>query len=108
MYDGTKWGWEYLPPKVVAVGDVTSVAYNGYLHLFYRESRGYIWHVYWYGGRWNDEQLTGPGLSGGELAEGEPTAVTFGNEIHVLYRDIYDNLSDAYWTGTTWTSIVRI
>ena len=75
--------------------------------MFYREARGFIWHVYWVNG-WHEEQLTGPGLSGGERAEGDPAAVAFGNEIHVLYRDIYDNLSDAYWTGTTWTSIVRI
>ena len=55
-----------------------------------------------------EEQLTGPGLSGGELAEGEPAATSFGREIHVVYRDINDNLSDAYWTGTTWTHLVRI
>ena len=107
MYDGTKWGWEYLPATVVAAGDPVALNYNGYLHLFYRESRGFIWHVYWVG-RWVDEQLTGPGLSGGELAEGDPSAVTFGSEIHVLYRDVNDNLSDAYWTGTTWTHLVRI
>ena len=62
-----KWGWDSLPAKVAAVGDVTSVNYNGYLRLFYRESRNYIWHVYWIG-RWLDEQLTAPGLGGGELA----------------------------------------
>ena len=105
--DNGKWGWQLLPVKTAAAGDVTSVVYNGYLHLFYRESRGYIWHVYWVSS-WNEEQLTGPGLSGGELAEGDPAASTFGSEIHVLYRDIYDNLSDAYWTGTTWTHLVRI
>jgi len=106
-YDNTKWGWQSLPVKTAAVGDVTYVVFEGYLHLFYRESRGYIWHVYWVNG-WGEEQLTGPGRSGGELAEGEPAAVSFGSEIHVLYRDINDNLSDAYWTGTTWTHLVRI
>ncbi len=108
-YDGT-WRWEYLPTpaEVVAAGDPVSTFYGGALRIFYRESRGFIWHLYWYNNRWNGEQLTGPGLSGGELAEGDPTAVSFGNEIHVLYRDINDNLSDAYWTGTTWTHLVRI
>ena len=110
MYDGTTWRWEYLPvpAEVVAAGDPVSTYYGNAWHIFYRESRGFIWHLYWYNNRWNGEQLTGPGLSGGELAEGDPAAVSFGNEIHVLYRDIYDNLSDAYWTGTTWTSRVLI
>jgi hypothetical protein len=116
MYDGSKWGWEYLPvpAAVIAVGDATSVEYNGPLHLFFRESRGFIWHVYWVGS-WAGEQLTGPGVSGGELAETDPRAVLLGKdskgkdiEIHVLYHDINDNLSDAYWTGTTWTHVVRI
>jgi papain like protease len=110
MYDGTNWRWEYLPTPaaVVAAGDPVFADYGSVWHVFYRESRGFIWHLYWYNNRWNGEQLTGPGLSGGELAEGEPKAVSFGNEIHVLYRDINDNLSDAYWTGTTWTHLVRI
>jgi hypothetical protein len=117
MYDGSKWGWEYLPvpAAVIAVGDMTSVEYNGPLHLFFRESRGFIWHVWWVGS-WAGEQLTGPGVSGGELAETDPRAVLFGKdrstgkdiEIHVLYHDINDNLSDAYWTGTTWMHVVRI
>jgi hypothetical protein len=104
---GSKWGWAPLPVKMAAAGDPVCTYYNDYLHMFYRESRGFIWHVYWVNG-WGEEQLTGPGLSGGELAEGEPTATSFGSEIHVVYRDINDNLSDAYWTGSTWTHLVRI
>ena len=108
-YDGT-WRWEYLPApaEVVAAGDPVSTYYGGAWRIFYRESRGFIWHLYWYNNRWNGEQLTGPGLSGGELAEGEPTAVSLGNELHVLYRDINDNLSDAYLTAAGWRSVVRI
>jgi hypothetical protein len=107
-YDNTgKWGWEVIPVKTAAAGDVVCATYNEYLHMFYRESRGYIWHVYWANG-WFEEQLTGPGLSGGEVAEGDPAATAFGSEIHVVYRDINDNLSDAYWTGSTWTHLVRI
>jgi hypothetical protein len=104
---GSKWGWEPLPVKMAAAGDPVCTYYNDYLHMFYRESRGFIWHVYWVNG-WGEEQLTGPGLSGGALAEGEPAATSFGSEIHVVYRDVNDNLSDAYWTGTTWTHLVRI
>jgi hypothetical protein len=96
-----KWSWQPLPVKMAAAGDPVCTSYNDYLHMFYRESRGFIWHVYWVNG-WSEEQLTGPGLSGGELAEGEPAATSFGSEIHVVYRDVNDNLSDAYWTGTTW------
>jgi hypothetical protein len=110
MYDGKIWRWEHLPApaEVVAAGDPVSAYYGNAWHIFYRESRGFIWHVYWYNNRWNGDQITGPGLSGGELAEGEPTAVALGSELHVLYRDIYDNLSDAYLTGAGWMSRVLI
>jgi hypothetical protein len=108
MYDGANWAWEMLPVQFVAVGDATLANLGGYLHIFYREYRGYIWDIFWYG-RWVVQQITGFGsVSGGQLADGDPTAIAFGSELHVLYRDVNQNLSDAYWTGTTWTHLVRI
>jgi hypothetical protein len=73
------------------------------LHFTHRDAAGLI-HDCWYSaGRWNRQQINGPGgLTDGPTAAGDPFASVFGDQQHVGYLDAAGVVYDSWHEGGKW------
>jgi len=80
------------------VGTSGSFVGNNRLDIFYRGQNNHLWHRWWDGAQWNNEEDLGGVLTS------NPAAVSWGfNRIDIFYRGQNSHLWHRWWDDNQWT-----